>query len=199
MRCLALRDVALEPEGSYLKPSSQRQGTHTGFSHAPKGQGLGPQAWTLVSSVEQGPVTVLPRADFGDYRTVNDMTSPAMAIAKAVMLTNLGEPTALPAFSGVNPAEVAMATAGIIAACVRSSNDAHAALWEARQMVDAPVAVAVVAAMLDGGSDVLEEASLMCSELANDRKLLMEMFALGRTVRLFADIDHMLRALHNLR
>jgi hypothetical protein len=122
-----------------------------------------------------------------------------MAIAKAVMLTNLGEPTALPAFADVNPAEVAMATAGIIAACVRSSTDASQALWEARQMVDAPVAVAVVAAMLDGGNDVLEQASLICSDLGDDRKLLMEMFALGRTTRLFADTEHMLRALHNLR
>lgn len=153
-----------------------------------------PLEWLLAT-----PHGAWPRARFGRSRTVFAMTSPAMAIAKAVMLTNLGEPTALPPFAQVNPAEVSMATAGIIAACVRSSDEPEEALWEARQVVDAPIAVAVVAAMLDGGEDVLEQASRLCSEMGDDRRLLMEMFALGRTVRLFADVDHMLRALRNLR
>ena len=114
------------------------------------------------------------------------------------MLTNLGEPTELPQFSELDPAEIAMAICGIIAACFRSSDDPEQALADARMMIDAPDAIAVCAAMVDGGEDVLVEAAAMCSDKNDDQDLLLQTFQLGKVSQLFADTEHMVSALKRL-
>jgi hypothetical protein len=126
------------------------------------------------------------------------MQTSAMAVARAVMLTNLGEPTELPQFSELDPAEIAMAICGIIAACFRSSDDPEQALADARMMIDAPDAIAVCAAMVDGGEDVLVEAAAMCSDKNDDQDLLLQTFQLGKVSQLFADTEHMVSALKRL-
>ncbi len=123
---------------------------------------------------------------------------PSVKIARAIMLTHLGQATSVPKFTSVPAAEIAMAMAGMVAACFNSSEDPEDSLWQARLMVDAPVPVAVVAAMLDGGEDVLEEAAQMCADLGDDRALLVQMIALGRASTLFCDTDEMVEALSRL-
>lgn len=120
---------------------------------------------------------------------------PSIEVARAIMLTHLGAVTAVPAHVGVDAAEIAMALCGMTAAAFRTNDDAHQALWEARQMIDAPIAVAVVAAMLDGGQDVLEAASEVCSENGDDRHILVESIALARVATVFCDVEYMIEAL----
>ncbi len=119
----------------------------------------------------------------------------SVKIARAIMLTHLGKVTRVPEFESVPAAEIAMALAGMVAACFNNAPESQDALWQARLMVDAPVPVAVVAAMLDGGDDVLEQAAEMCSEFGNDRMLLVQMIALGRVATLFCDAEEMVTAI----
>jgi hypothetical protein len=126
------------------------------------------------------------------------MQTSAMEVARAVMLSNLGEPTELPLFSHLDPAAIAMAMCGITAACFKSGGDPQQALVDARMMVDAPEAVAVTAAMIDGGEDVLSQAAEICSEKNDDQDLLLQAFQLGKLVQLFSDVDQMREALKRL-
>lgn len=126
------------------------------------------------------------------------MQTTPMEVARAVMLSNLGEPTDLPAFSHLDPAAIAMAVCGITAACFKSGDDPQQALVDARMMVDAPEAVAVTAAMIDGGEDVLSQAAEICSEKNDDQDLLLQAFQLGKLVQLFSDVERMRDALKRL-
>jgi hypothetical protein len=129
---------------------------------------------------------------------LDGVLKPSVEIAKAIMLTHLGSVTAVPPYSDVAAAEIAMALCGMSAAAFRTNDDPEQAVCEARMMIDAPVAIAVVVAMLDGGEDVLEAASEVCSENGNDRRILVESIALARVATVFCDVDYMIEALERL-